>query len=392
MITCPYCESELDDQLNFCANCEKQVRCLACRNRLYPSKTRCLICGTSVAATPTPMFNEYWLEEETKDGSAKRRVHLKMSDAAMGVVGEHPDRYLQPWSQAELITNPQVRVPALPALQAKSDSTPLDDIEATDEGTTSLATDDDKYQWADIFVVKVDDDIEIKRQDFKGLNKQDQQRRLVLLYVWGYRRLMGHATPSRKSLTKAAKHLGYYDSNFSHIVTTMTRESLIETKDGISLSPEACKQVDQILSEMRDEGKPGWVLRGPKPRGSGGKGKKSENALETIEARVKEWCSRDIDLAGFEVRTLHDAKARTKIEFGLWILKKKLNIEMASVNAVISFLAQKFPAIGGKPESLRNGATAKEYISRSAQSECVLTIKGEAEIEAILPDELKATR
>ena len=390
MITCPYCKTEFDEQLNFCANCEKQVRCLSCGKPLFPGKTRCLICGASVAvaASISPKFNEYLLEEEISDGSSKRKIHLKMSDTAIGAVGEHLDRYLQPWSQPEIMTKPQVRTPALPALEAgttisKTDETTVSPVSSS--GTTEAA---DKYAWADDYIVKVDDQIDIKITDFKGKTKTEQQRRFVLLFVWGYQRHFDVPVPDRKPIIRMAKRLNVWNTSFSDCVTHMERDLLIKNTVGLMLAPGAVKEVNQILDDLQKTELKGHTSSNRPNKKSSDKTPK-ENS---VEALLQDWTSKDIDLAGFDVRELQKANARQKVEFGLWILKVKLGVEKARLGVVISFVTQKYPTIGGNVGTLQNAARDKKYIVRTLQGECVLTHKGEEDIEALLPESLKASK
>jgi len=124
MKTCPYCSAEMDEQFNFCIECERQVKCITCGSYLLPGKSRCLICGTSVvsATHPSSNLNEYSFEEEQTKGMYKRQVHLKFSDVAIDKAGQYLERYIQPWQPRGIPTSGAEVERTTPSLEAGPES------------------------------------------------------------------------------------------------------------------------------------------------------------------------------------------------------------------------------------------------------------------------------
>jgi len=110
----------------------------------------------------------------------------------------------------------------------------------------------DEYNWVDNYIFKNDDRLEIKLVDFKGKTKAEQKRRLVLLYVWGYNRQFDQPAPSRSPIIQLAKDKRLWDNTFSHQITRMRDDVLIESDDGIRLSPGAKTEIKEILIELQN--------------------------------------------------------------------------------------------------------------------------------------------
>jgi hypothetical protein len=353
-----------------------------------------LICGTSVASDthPSSNLNEYSFEEQQAEGTYKRQVHLKFSDVAIDKAGQYLAGYIQPWPPRG-IPGPGAEVAlTTPALEAGPE------LPVETETVPALATVAqpaqqplDEYGWVDDYVFREGDRLEIKLVDFKGKTKAKQKRRLVLLYVWGYNRKFDKPVPSRSPIIQLAKDKKLWDNTFSHQITRMTDDMLIESDDGIRLSPGAKTEINEVLRELQDSELKGYDYQAAKPRRKRSRrGRRSKVALEAIQSQVDQWKVSEIGLSDFDVRELETAYARQKVQFGLWVLKRKLGVDNAPLSAVVKYIVERFPTMGGSISSLRNSVTREEFVGRTSQGECFLTPKGEEDIEALLPENLKS--
>jgi len=393
MKRCPYCSAKINEQFNFCVECEQQVKCIACGNHLLPGKSKCLICGTSImrGIHPSSSLNEYSFEEEQEEGTYKRQIYLKFSDVAIDKAGQYLARYIQPWPPREVIGPGTEVTRTAPALEAGPEpSVEAEVVPASTVAPQPAQQPSDEYDWVDTYTFKDGDRLEIKLVDFKGKTKAEQKRRLVLLYVWGYNRHFGQPVPSRSPMIQLAKDKKLWDNTFSHQITRMRDDVLIESDDGIRLSPGAKAEVDKVLRELQDGGLKGYDYQAVKPpRKTSRRGRKSKAALEAIQSQVDQWIAAEVDLGSFDVRQLQTAFQRQKVQFGLWVLKKKLGVKNAPLDAVVKYITQEFPTMGGSARSLKDSVTGQTFVGRTPQGERFLTQRGEEDIEALLPEDLK---
>src|SRR5256885_1279944 len=84
MPNCPYCETAVADDVNFCVACERQVKCLKCSRLLYRNKSICLYCGTRIARTATEgASNRYSFNEQYTETTGSRSIQLELTDDAI---------------------------------------------------------------------------------------------------------------------------------------------------------------------------------------------------------------------------------------------------------------------------------------------------------------------
>jgi hypothetical protein len=207
--------------------------------------------------------------------------------------------------------------------------------------------------------------------------------------VWGYNQCFGKPISSREPIASLAKQKNLWDTTFSHLITQMGIELLVENEDGIRIAPGAKSRVEQILQELHTDSK-GYDYRAAKTqRTTSQRGRKPKGTLDAIQSQVEQWKATAPDLSGFDVRELKDVKSRQKIQFGLWVLKKKLNVEKAPLDVVVEYVVQTFPTMGGTTRSLKSSVANQKFVGRTPQGERFLTSDGEIDIEALLPDSLK---
>ncbi len=392
MNKCPYCNNEFVEDYNFCPNCDNQVKCIACGKELIPGKTKCFYCGSQIAIENKAPMNEYSLHEEHSGDTYKLDVQFKVSDTAIEKVGglllgngtSNVVLNFRSRSKEKEIEKPPALLPPQPQLEANLEKP---DVNVEGVGVRTIRQ-DSQVSLDEVF--PVDDRLEVKIIDFKGKTKSEQQRRFILIYIWGYNKHFGSPVPSRQILISASRDKKLWGTSFSNLITRLKADVLIEAKDGLKLSPLGEKEVVKIIEEIKNNEIVGSDYQETKsPRKATMRKKGEQNTQEEIHTLVAEWKTKNIDLGSFDVKALHSSMSRQKVQFGLWILENRLGLESAPLDAVIEFLLQVFPTIGGNQQSLKNSVTNKKYIGRTAQGECFLTPDGERDIESLLPEELK---
>lgn len=394
MNNCPYCSTVVDDQYNFCISCERQIRCIQCKSLLLAHKSKCLVCGSPLVTSSDSVShqNEYSFEEERTNSDYKRQVRLKFTDSAIDKVGQYLPTYIFTGSSLTL-PNKDTSLPReTPSLSANvGTEQPIPPVypNSIQEEGMQQTVDSSKVGWTDKYIFRNGERLEIKLTDFKGKTRKDQMRRFILLFVWGYNNCFAEPVPNREPITQMAKELNVWDTTFSHLITQMQKDVLLKSDDGIRLTPGTDYEIKTILDELQDSTIKGFNLRSAKSsRKSGASQPKVDNKNNTL---VKEWLQKPLDLGGYDVRELEKAQPRQHVQFGLWVLKNKLQVEHAYLDAVVNFTLQAFPKIGGVAKSMKNAVTNKKYVGRTPTGECYLTTEGENDIKSLLPESLKSS-
>ena len=337
MSNCPYCDTQINEEYNFCLSCERQVKCLECGSYLFKDKSKCLKCGSLVKnAQPssTPM-NSFSLEEEQSDSNYSRKINLSFTDAAIDKVsyvlnGNVPLSISKKNNQS---TQSQQQL-TFPFAQVASDRNHLDNSEITNEEileTTAKSVSDDNpaYNYFDKdsqgFFISTS-------HDYKGKNKKLQQQRFSLLYVWAYNSINGEPVPSKDHLSQAARLNGIYDQNYSHHLNDVANRYFIKSDGTFKLNPSGKAHLKEIQTEMEDSELCGFVY-------SNSTRKKSSRGSRTTKEdsqKVEQWVQMPSKFDKFDVRELK-ALAEYGI-FCIYIITKELKIE----NAVKPSLAYEY--------------------------------------------------
>lgn len=361
---------------------------------LITGKIRCYYCGSPIDMENQTVLNEYTLREEHSGDNYKLDIQFKVSDNAIEKVGN----LLLGNGTSNAVLNFRNRAadtvlgqpPQLVGSQPESSP----ELKKLPE---KVAEADEKFQETESRkvidldeVFPIDDRLELKVKDFKGKTKAEQQRRFILIYVWGYNKHFSSPVPSRKLIISASREKKLWGTSFGNLITRLKDDVLIETKDGFKLSPIGDKEVVTIVQEIKNSELVGFDYQDSRSsRKPSLKKKVEQNSQNEIGGLIEKWESQSKDLGDFDIKSLHTIKSRQKIQFGLWVLEKVLAINSARLDAVIEFLYQVFPTIGGDRQSLKNSVTNNKYIGRTAQGECFLTKEGEKDIENLLPAGLK---
>lgn len=393
MNNCPYCTTVVEEEFNFCPSCERQVRCVHCKGLLVVNKSKCLVCGTPLVSFPIPplSYNEYSFEEERTDGNYKRQVRLKFTDTAIDKVGQYLPNSLftdPPLAFPGQNAPPLVKTPSIPINSSDNENERLVSsiVHQEDNRIEDNRINDTQTDWIEQYVFKNGERLEIKLTDFKGKTRKEQMRRFVLLFVWGYNKYFSQPVPNREPITRSAKELNVWDTTFSHLITQLEKKVLVKSDDGIRLAPGANSEITTLLQDLQDSSIRGISLRSTKTTRKSAtlQSKTDTNAL------VTEWLQKPSNLDNYDVRELGNIQARQKVQFGLWVLKKKYGVDHAPLDAVVDFTLKAFPQIGGNARSMKNAVANKKYVGRTSQQECYLTAEGEKDIQSLLPESLKS--
>ena len=121
MVTCGYCKHDNEDRFNFCANCEKQIKCLHCGELLIVNKTRCLVCGKPISAYElnSNLMNEFVLDEKQDMESSSRHIEARFTDKVASEVAPFLSGIPSKINNANLKTQVSPTIPLLSSENVK---------------------------------------------------------------------------------------------------------------------------------------------------------------------------------------------------------------------------------------------------------------------------------
>jgi hypothetical protein len=382
---CVYCESLINNEYNFCVQCEKQIKCLKCGEFLLANKTKCLKCGTLITNDDRPqsLLNQLTLEESQTKNSSSRSIKGSLSDTAIVHIASLLSSGMsRPVSGNKARkTDAAAGQVALPFMEENVDS--ITNQENTTNGSLHFQSGTDKVLK---YFVKDGSSLATKTIDFKGSNKKEQQIRLMLLFVAAYTAIYGKPVPNQQTIFDSlernnmldinakAKHYKFVETNY-----------LMQVESGYSLKIEGEKEVEKIINEMEDKTKIGFT-DWDKP----GKTRANKALDDENNKKIKEWLETDLNIGTFDIRTL---QTPTKYAlFGLYLLSVILKVGKAfSYSVVYEYLSKKFTIPVGK-DAIRKALSAKGNASRfekSSDGSYYLTPTGEKEVAAFFDPELK---
>ena len=90
MNACLYCETPNDLNLNFCINCDKQIKCISCERYLIKEKEKCYFCGVilGLASSSSNPANTFFLEEKQVSATEtySKRINVSVNNEAVDKV------------------------------------------------------------------------------------------------------------------------------------------------------------------------------------------------------------------------------------------------------------------------------------------------------------------
>lgn len=397
-MNCPYCATELNEKYNFCLACNRQVRCIACREMLVPEKAMCFVCGNPLVAQAPAQgaMNEFTLEERQSPKSAYRRFNGRFSDAAAGQVGAMlgATTNVRPLPQKPTI----IDVPrAMPQLGAGDDvvlSTPAsheesDPIVAPSPIVSPNAEPMDKARALQYFKNIDDRELYPKVMDFKGKQRKDQQQRFIILYVWAFQEILGKSVPSKMHIFDIAKKAHVYDRNMIKYLEQTTNEFIINIGGKLELNPKGLNKMETILREIDDstvgDGFVYWdTTKTPQKR---------LVLNKDDEQRITQWIQMTLNMGAFDIRNLKNATDCAM--FALWAITKGLQAESAvKPKMAYLYLTRKYKTVSVKQTSFTNALSREgnaNNFKRNAEGFYYLTSQAQAKVEtwingASIPD------
>lgn len=388
MKNCRNCKAEVEENYRFCPHCSMQLKCLKCGEDLGQSFTVCAFCGAKLQTHENAtVLNEYSFIEEREGDKYKRSVNLKATNIAVeklgGLIISNSQPVLAPAPQKNSSTNEGEDSFAQEVnllLPPSSDNSKVEDSEE------SIKQNADPYVMVKDYIFPLDDKLEVKLVDFKGNSKASNQKRFILLFVGSFQYYFTNQVPSRKQVIERAKNLGVWNTSFSHVITDLEKTYLIESEDGLRLSPTGKQEVIKIIHEIVNP-------NGPAANNSSKQTRKSNRSKPKSGSEREQKVSQLIDALGdlrtFDARELQKTTNRQKLQFGLWAIKRTSNIERISLPVLIEFLLKAFPTIGSTKEALRKSVEENKFFGKTSSGEYFLTKEGEADIEQLLPERIK---
>lgn len=387
MSKCQYCGEEIDEDYFYCPHCTVQLRCITCGKSISKTYLVCPFCGTeTVPKTTTEAINEYTFLEEKEGDKYKRSVSLKASNLAVEKLAKIIITSPQP------LLGPTTKLPEdslIKSFDANQQPllTPANDSNIKSEFITPTTT-SEPYELIKDYIFPLDGNLEVKLGNFQGNSIGENQQRFILLFVGSFHFYFHDQVPTRTLLLKKAKDLGLWDTNFSKNIAKLGKVYLIETSDGLRLSPTGKQEIVKIVNEILDPNTISTSNNLVKPGRKPNRNKPKTGEKDNQE--INEWKIKLGDLANYEVRELGKLSVRQKLQFGLWVLEKKVGINRVQLAKLIKFINIVFPTLGSTAESLRKSVKMGKYFQKTDAGEIFLTKDGQSDIEALLSEDLKA--
>lgn len=296
-LTCYKCSEPKQTDANFCFKCGTQQKCKNCKADVISLEQNfCNQCGDAiklVVATTSSQRN--FVEYERKGQNVKLKADLTDNGShdlsfviASAIAGQSiPQKKLfggqnTPTSNKLGLSSPS-KIPA-----SGIEETPFTEI--NDEG---VATGLEK-------ILKMDDsgNLEVNDQRVKQKSKRDQQIRLTILLLYGYK-LNQKDKVERALINEAMTKIKLNDGNWRTWFGNETK-LFIPTKETVELKPAGEEEAKKILSEIIDES----YTPADKTRRGSVKKRKETDGSTTESGKPKNGRPTAIDM----VQTLLDSK------------------------------------------------------------------------------------
>lgn len=363
MPVCPYCGTEIAEQYNFCISCESQIKCLHCAMLLLPNKSRCLRCGTQLesANSNSPLVNRFTFEERHTTKSSYRKIEGQFTDNAFGqatsLFGGLPQARPKPLRsvapQQSWIASPvQQPLFANPEADGNIVSDQLVDVPGDEEQSGSLLrVDTVKDKALRYFDLDGEHDLVARISDFKGNNKQEQQKRFMILYVWAYQQIFSKPVSSKKDVLAATTKKGIFDTNCYRHFDDIESKFFSKGEAGYKISLDGEKEVSRILTEVEDESMKGFQdWNKVRPR------EKQARMNKDMGERISGWVDTPVDINNFDVRLLK--KPTNYAMFAIWIVTTKIGgIKALKPVEVFNYLKRKHTSVPVTQKSIARALT-----------------------------------
>jgi len=289
------------------------------------------------------------LEEKHTTKSSYRKIEGQFTDHAFGqatsLFSGVPQGPMIP--QPKFTTQqPQITPPVQQALFARleadgnSANDPVVDVPIIGEQPPQQpALDTVRTQALRYFDLDGDSDIVARMSDFKGKNKQEQQKRFMLLYIWAYQEIFRKPAASKKDVLTATRKKGILDKNCYGYFDSIESKYLSKGETGYKVNLDGDKEVKRILAEIEDDSVRGfqdWDKARPRD--------KQARMNKEIDERINSWVDVSVDINGFDLRKLK--KPTNYAMFAIWVITKNIEgIKALKPVEVFNYLKRKYTSV-----------------------------------------------
>jgi hypothetical protein len=386
---CPYCATEIVDEVNFCIDCLNQVKCIQCSALLYKNKLRCLKCGEPIKDNGTSLgkMNTYSLKEKVTKTKSSRHIEIQASDTAIGALMA---RFPLDLNAPLRLLNVQETHTEFVQLPPPNNYEELPTIESQN-GRAS----DDEREESDATLLKPErlftehsEHGIIPSKTFRDYlqklpSKRQKQQAFAIMFVWAYSEMLGERV-SHEELMAVIKYESLYDSNSSTYLSEVVNDFFKTVDNHYEVNGyDGAQRVNEIIKNIQNPEQLQASTPSRKASKKGGRppGRESKAELEVI----KPWLAIPLDIPNsFDVRKLKSAPKWAA--FGLYLLTKILRVqETVEAGVVYAFLAEKYPSMSAKRKNfVAKMRTNDESFSLSAGGAFSLTETGEKEIKKLI--------
>lgn len=388
MDNCPYCDTIIVDDLNFCIECEQQVKCLSCGGLLHKNKTKCLRCGEHLKLGSSST-NSYTLEEKTTKSSTYRRIELVASNSAVETFASrlplgnfNPlrtfDGEFKTLDTRRLLAEPQTTGDPIP----EGDESEQRIVNTQDSRFSPNISIEIGTLFSDHSQFEIIPSKSLRSYILNQLTKKDKQQKFAMLYVWGFNQRTGRNI-TRNELIAILKHESLHDGNTNRHLNALINDYFVVNGNNYRINDyDGKEKIDEILDEIKN----------PKPKAKDKEtnsskrvgrpaGSPNKKELEIIGS----WLEMNIDLpTSFDVRRLGGATDWTL--FAIYVLTKLLKVdETVNPGTAYAFISKKYPILSVKRKNFINTLSRdKSNVQRSVSGGYSLTERGEAKIKQLI--------
>lgn len=387
MLTCFYCNFEVEEGANFCGRCFRQVRCRECSNTLKPNAPICLVCGTTTNSpiiTPQQPINEYLLEEAQTEKTFKRKVSAKLTNEAAGTILSLLGQGVTP---APNNFNRRVDVSRKPSetplLEAKipphEEEANIEDPEIEDDQPEVQNNNPPALETSNIskFFSVAGGKVVPTITDYKGGSKKEQQVRATILFIHANELLLKEGVKIEQ-IRDALSARGIMDRNFSTYFVEVKSNYLYEVDGIYKLNSSGQERAVTALKDIMNGESKGWSKGDSRPR--------KPRRGKTDDALVSDWLSKAEDLRELNIASITNHKQL--VIFAVWLLTKKMKVaDAVHPLDVYSFVKRKFQTVGISSEQFSNAVAKEDHNNRYDKTEdghMFLRPNGEKESEALM--------
>lgn len=351
-ITCQFCKKFTPADINFCVECDMQIKCLECGKKTFQGKDYCLYCSKPLAVRKlgSQAPNHYLRTVEQDGDRLKEHTEFSLSDKSVAEIA--------PFVVGQILPNNK-RVGSNPSLPPQTDEAVTSAVDITQKQGSSPNVESNNTQPVkeqavnspkELRFFAEDDGFLIATiKDFKGKTWADQQKNFLLLYIFYYRLVFNKPIPNDEHLKSAAEKADIVDkNNFTSHIKNIHSGYLMPFAGGFILNEDGVKRANEIISLIDNnqipEGNKYWS------RNKTSSAPATPRIKEEDRRKVKEWAAEKVELGKLDVLELKSA--REYAMFAIWsitiALKKGDSVKRGEA---FYYLSTKYANISVKSEA-----------------------------------------